>query len=204
MKAGKRIYLFYIDYNLLMNNYKILILITIAVTVSLVCSLYLMPPSPTIIKKAIAQTVTTTNASTLSNSSMISGNPIFTETDKSTSLKPVVINGTHGFQVSYSGNGVVKGVNFSAVGTILIMPRSDKALDLNGHAVIATNDGEKGNYTFYSLGYTGADGTTKDNGTATFHTTSSGRLGVVDNLLLVLKDQIDKAGNAMTLGWEWK
>ncbi len=74
---------------------------------------------------------------------MISGNPIFTETDKSTPPKPVVINGTSGFQVSYSGNGVVKGINFSAVGTVLIVPRSDKALDLNGHAVIATNNGKK-------------------------------------------------------------
>ena len=102
-----------------MINYKILILITIAIAVSLVCSFYLIPPSPTIIKKAMAQTVTTTNASTtLSNSSMISGNPIFTETDKSTNSKLVVINGTHGIQVSYSGNGVVKGVNFSAVGTV--------------------------------------------------------------------------------------
>jgi hypothetical protein len=188
-----------------MNNYKIFILTIIALAMSLVCSLYLIPSSHTIIKKAMAQTATTTNASTtLTNSSMISGNPIFKETDKSTPPKPVVINGTRGFQVSYSGNGVVKGVNFSAVGTVLIMPRSDKALDLNGHAVIATNNGEKGTYTFYSLGYTGADGTTKDNGTATFHTTSSGRLGVVDNLLLVLEDQIDKAGNGMTLGWKWK
>jgi hypothetical protein len=42
----------------------------------------------------MAQTVTTTNASTtLSNSSMISGNPIFIETDKSTNSKSVVING---------------------------------------------------------------------------------------------------------------
>ena len=188
-----------------MNNHKIFILTIIAVAVSLDCSLYLMPPGHTIIKKAMAQTATTTNSSTTpSYSSMISGNPIFTETDKSTTSKPVVINGTHGFQVSYSGNGVVKGINFSAVRTVLIMPRSDKALDLNGHAVIATNNGEKGNYTFYSLGYTGADGTTKDNGTATFHTSSSGRLGVVDNLLLVLKDQIDKAGYGRTLGWEWK
>ena len=168
-----------------MNNYKIFILTIIAVAMSLVCSLYPIQSSHTIIKTAMAQTATTTNASTtLTNSSMISGNPIFTETDKSTPPKPVVINGTRGLQVSYSGNGVVKGVNFSAVGTVLIMPRSDKALDLNGHAVIATNNGEKGTYTFYSLGYTGADGTTKDNGTATFHTTSSGRLGVVDNLLL--------------------
>jgi hypothetical protein len=38
------------------------------------------------------------------------GNPIFTEHDKATPPKPVVINGTHGLQVSYLGSGVVKGV----------------------------------------------------------------------------------------------
>jgi hypothetical protein len=37
---------------------------------------------------------------------------IFTEQDKATPPKPVVINGTHGLQVSYSGSGAVKGVFF--------------------------------------------------------------------------------------------
>jgi hypothetical protein len=170
---------------------------------SLVLS-YLMQPSPTITKEATALTATVNASTTSPIPGMTSGNPIFTETDKSTPPKPVVVNGTHGFQVSYSGSGVVKGRNFSAVGTVLIMPRSDKALDLNGHAVIAANNGEKGTYTFCSLGYTGAHGATKDNGTATFHTTSTGSLRVVNNLLLVFEDQIDKTGNGKALGWEWK
>jgi hypothetical protein len=90
-------------------------------------------------------------------------NPVFTENDKSTPPKAVVINGTHGLQVTYSGTGVVKGVNFSAIGTVLLIPRSDGAVDLSGHAVIIASNGEKGNYTFYSIGRTGADGTTRDN-----------------------------------------
>ncbi len=113
----------------------------------------------------MAQTAKINTSTTSVISGMTSGYPIFTETDKSTPPKPAVVNGTHEFQVSYSGSGVVKGVNFSAVGTVLIMPRSDKA-----------NSGEKGTYTFYSLGYTGHDGTTKDDGTATFRTTSTGSL----------------------------
>jgi hypothetical protein len=60
------------------------------------------------------------------------------------------VTGTHGFQVSYSGSGVVKAMNFSDVGTALILPRSGGGADLSGHATITTTDGEKGNYTFYS------------------------------------------------------
>lgn len=205
MKLGRRIYLFYTDHNLSMINYTARILATIAVTLSLFNSLYLLPNPAIIINKVMAQTTSTNNASkTLPYSNMISGNPVFIETDRSTPPKPVLVNGTHGSQVYYSGSGVIEGVRFSAVGTVLIMPRSDNALDLNGHAVITTKNGEKGTYNFYSLGYTGADGTTKDNGTATLHTTSGGNLGALNNLLLVLEDKIDKAGNGLAKGWEWK
>ena len=64
-----------------------------------------------------------------SNSCITLGNPIFTEYDKATPPKPGIINGTHGLQVSHSGTGVVKGVNFSANGTVFIVPRSDGFTD---------------------------------------------------------------------------
>jgi len=42
-------------------------------------------------------------------------------------------------------------------------------------------------------------GTRDDDGAAFFHTYSSGDLGIVNNLLVISKDQIDKAGNSMTV-----
>jgi hypothetical protein len=105
------------------------------------------------------------------------GNPVFTEHDKSTRPNPSVINGTNVLQASYSGSEV-EGADLSAIGTVFIVPRSDEALDLNGHAVITTSNGEKGTYTLYSIGHAGADGTTKDNGAAFFHTNSSGKLAI--------------------------
>ena len=193
---------------LIMNNNKILLLFTIGIAMSLVWSLsYLLMMSPISLhlQIAMAQNSTapvTTNQQT--NSSITLGNPIFTEHDKSTPPKPVVINGTHGLQASYSGSGVVKGVNFSVNGTVFIVPRSNGSADLSGHAVISTVDGEKGTYKFYSLGHTDANGTTRDNGAAFFRTTSSGKLSAINDLVIVFKDQIDKAGNGMTIGWEWK
>ena len=190
----------------MMNNNKILLLFTIGIAMSLVWSLsYLLMMSPIYLHLQIAMaqnSTVTTNQQT--NSSITLGNPIFTEHDKSTPPKPVVINGTHGLQASYSGSGVVKGVNFSANGTVFIVPRSNGSADLSGHAVISTADGEKGTYKFYSLGHTDANGTTRDNGAAFFRTTSSGKLSAINDLVIVFKDQIDKAGNGMTIGWEWK
>ena len=192
----------------MINNNKILLLFTIGIAMSLVCSLsYLLMMSPISLhlQIAMAQNSTapvTTNQQT--NSSTTLGNPIFTEHDKSTPPKPMVINGTHGLQASYSGSGVVKGVNFTANGTVFIVPRRDGSADLRGHAVITTADGEKGTYKFYSLGHTDANGTTRDNGTVFFRTTSSGKLSAINDLVIVFKDQIDKAGNGMTIGWEWK
>ena len=147
-----------------------------------------------------------TTTTTLTNSSITLGNPVFTEQDKATPPKPIVINGvTHGLQTSYSGSGAVKGLNFSVNGTVFIVPRSDASADLIGHANITTTDGEKGTYSFYSLGHMdNATGSTRDNGAAFFHTNSSGKLSIVKDLVIVFKDQIDKAGNGMTVGWEWK
>jgi len=164
-------------------------------------------PLRTQIAMAQNDNANTSTTTTLTNSSITLGNPVFTEQDKATPPKPVVINEvTHGLQASYSGSGAVKGVNFSVNGTVFIVPRGDsESADLIGHANITTTDGEKGTYSFYSLGHMdNATGSTRDNGAAFFHTNSSGKLSIVNDLVIVFKDQIDKAGNGMTVGWEWK
>jgi hypothetical protein len=66
----------------------------------------------------------------------------------------VAVNDTHGLQVSYSGRGVIKDINFSANGTVVIVPKSEGGnANLNGHANITTIDGEKGTYNFQSIGH---------------------------------------------------
>ena len=192
---------------LFMNN-KLLLLFTVHVAaISLIggLSYTIVAPIPLQIQIATAQNETTLSTTQQANSTSITlGNPVFVEHDKATPPKPVVVNGTHGLQASYSGSGVVKGVNFSANGSVFIVPRSDGSADLRGHAVITTTEGEKGTYKFYSLGHQDANGSTKDNGAVFFHTTPSGKLSIVKNLVVVFKDQIDKAGNGSTIGWEWK
>ncbi len=57
---------------------------------------------------------------------------------------------------------------------------------------------------WYSIGHAYANGTIKDNGAAFFHTNSTGKLAIANNLVVVFRDQVDKAGNGLTVGWEWK
>jgi hypothetical protein len=196
------------------NNKPFVLLLTVGTAISFIlgsscltaAAVGLLPPLR--IETAMAQndnanTSTTTNQT---NSSITLGNPVFIERDKITPPKPVVVNDMHGLQASYTGSGAVKGVNFSANGTVFIVPRSNNgSSDLIGHADITTADGEKGTYKFYSLGHTdNATGSTRDNGVVFFHTNSSGKLSIVKDLVIIFKDQNDKAGNGMTVGWEWK
>lgn len=196
-----------------MNDDKILPLFTIGIAICLVWSLsysLMMSPISLPLQIAIAQNSTalvTTNQQTNSSLWSTLGNPIYVESselDKSIPQKPIVINDRHGWQESYLGIGVLNGVNFSANGTFSVVPRSDGSSDLIGNASLITADGEKGTYEFYSLGHTDANGTTRDNGALFFRTNSSGQLSAINDLVVVFKDQTDKAGNGMTIGWEWK
>lgn len=191
-----------------MNNHKIILPSIVVVTMFVVWSLLLpslVVPSSTIIQKAMAENATTTNTTIPTNTNITLGNPIFIEHDKTTSRQGAVINGSQGFKASFAGSGMIKGINFTDTGTALIVLRPNGYSDILGKAVITTIDGtEKGSYTFKSIGHADANGTIRDNGALFFHTNSTSKLAIVNNLVVIFKDQIDKAGNGMTIGWEWK
>ena len=83
---------------------------------------------------------------------------------------------------------MIKGVNFTDTGTALIVLRPDGYSDILGKAVIATIDGsEKGSYTLYSVGHAYANGTIRDKGAAFFHTNSTGKLAIANNVVVILR-----------------
>ena len=192
-----------------MKNHKIILPSIAVVTTMFVVWSLLLPslvvPSSTIIQKAMAENATTTNTTIPTNTNITLGNPIFIEHDKTTSRHGAIINGSQGFKASFAGSGMIKGINFTDTGTALIVLRPNGYSDILGKAVITTIDGtEKGSYTFKSIGHADANGTIRDNGALFFHTNSTSKLAIVNNLVVIFKDQIDKAGNGMTIGWEWK
>jgi hypothetical protein len=218
------------------NNIKILIPLVVAIAVSLIggsSSPHLMPHGILQMPTAMAQDENSTSAtSQATNPSTSLGKPIFTEHDKPTGARLADVNGTRGLQVNYSGTGAVNGIDFSANGTVLIVPRGDRTTDFNGHAVIITPSGETGNYTFQSIGRV-INGTIKDvignitthvgniassqplrnmvtselirtSGTAVFHAASSGELSTINNLTVAFQEQIDILGRSKIEGWELK
>src|SRR6266496_2453477 len=146
-------------------------------------------------QQAMADASTSNNTTTTAmGMTPVLGNPIFSEHDKITSQKQVIINGSKGLRVAFSGNGTIKGIDFTDAGTALITFRSNGYGDLKGHGIITTTA-------------TGKDGggTVNSNGATFFHTDSTtGKLAFIDNLVVITRNQVDKAGNDVTIGWEWK
>jgi hypothetical protein len=185
----------------------------LAISISLILSIFAAVTSQINHHQQAMAAASTSNNTTSAAMSVtpVLGNPIFSEHDKATSQKQVVINGANGLIVGFSGNGTIKGIDFTDVGTALITFRPNGDGDAKVQAVITatgssgTSAPEKATYTFYSIGRQESNGTVRDNGAAFFHTNSTnGRLASIDNLVVVVRDQVDKAGNGMTIGWEWK
>lgn len=81
----------------------------------------------------------------------------------------MVINGTHGFSTSFSGNGTIKNTDFTDTGCFLIMFDPDRTSNIYGQVVITHNNhsgngsAEKATYTFRSIGQApDGNGTTHD------------------------------------------
>jgi hypothetical protein len=71
--------------------------------------------------------------------------PIYTEIDKITSQKAVMVNGTaHATQVTFSRHGTAKRVNFTDSGKGLIIPRGiNGVISSKGQATMMTRTGDK-------------------------------------------------------------
>jgi len=85
------------------------------------------------------------------------GNPIFSEHYKITTQKQVNINGSDGLSLASSGNGTIKGINFTNVGTGLVTFRTNGYGDFKGHGIITTTatgkDGKNITIRFFDLCY---------------------------------------------------
>ena len=104
-----------------------LVIVVLATFVFLVASLIVTNYSPKqIIQNAVAIDGTTnTTATTLSStpdSNIALGNPQFnyTEYDKTTSFKAAIVNGTPGIQVTFTGYGILNGMNITDNGKAFV------------------------------------------------------------------------------------
>jgi hypothetical protein len=141
------------------------------------------------------------------SSNITIGSPqlIGTEYDKTISLKPASINGTHGFLTVFVGNGILNGVNVTDSGKGFIANGPNGIVYSRGEGIWMGRNGNVGMavYNFQGVGHYGADGKIR-NIITDLQTNATGKLAFLGNVVVIDKNEIDKAGNAITKYWELK
>jgi hypothetical protein len=153
------------------------------------------------IHKVMALGVATTNTTAI-----VSQSPIYSEVDKPTSQKAVMVNGTtHATEETFSGHGTAKGVNFTDSGKAMIIPKGNSGfINGKGHVVMMTSSGDKASATFEEIGHSDVNGMITASGAAFFDANATGKLAFLGNAVAVYKDIIFKDGTDKGIAWEWK
>lgn len=92
------------------------------------------------------------------------GEPTLISQAATTGLRVLDVSAPIAVEISYTGNGTVRGVEFTEIGTLNAIERHDGSIHAQGQGIITTADGEMATHTFHSVGQHGADGLLKDNG----------------------------------------
>ncbi|MDQ6667145.1 MAG: hypothetical protein M3Y53_02840 [Thermoproteota archaeon] len=148
---------------------------------------------------------------TTTNNNITLGNPFYIEYDKITSTVPgIPLNGGgHATGVTFSGNGVVKGIGFTDTGRALIIPISKTIVGIFGGLAIKANDGggkANGNATlsFREVVHLTAAGTMQGSGAAIFNANATRDLSLLSNTVAMFTDTGNKDGTDTIKAWEWK
>ena len=95
------------------------------------------------------------------------------EYDKTTSQKPTVINGTtNATEITFSGDGTAKDINFTDNGNALIIRHGGSAVLLQGKDNLVSSAGDKASLNFMELGHVDGNGMVKANGARSVAMTS--------------------------------
>ena len=161
------------------------------------------------IQKAIAVQGATT-ATRIHNPS-ISQSPLYIELDKTTNRKAVVVNGTttaiNATEVSFSGNGNARGVNYTDSGKGLIIPRENGVVFVKGHVTMITSSNDTASASYQEIGHPMVDASNtiiNASGAAFFDSKARGKLAFLGNSVAIYKDIICNNGTDKVIGWEWK
>jgi hypothetical protein len=126
------------------------------------------------------------------------GEPFFVVKGKTTFQKEIGRNKT---QYTYSANGTINGnIGVTDTGEFVSVSKGNNLIFDQGDGVITTKDGsEKANYTFIEVG----NGTDYQ-GASVFSTNSTGKLSILNNIVLIFKGGYDENGNYALEQWHWK
>jgi hypothetical protein len=126
------------------------------------------------------------------------GKPIFVEKGADTLVGEIGPNRT---QHTFTSNGTMNGnIEYTKAGEYVSLSKGNNMTFDQGHAVMKTKDGsETANYTFIEV-FNGTD----YQGASAYNTNSTGKLSILDNVLVIYKIEQDENGNYVDKQWLWK
>jgi hypothetical protein len=126
------------------------------------------------------------------------GEPIFVEKGVDTFQREIGPNKT---LYTFTANGTMNGsIEYHKTGEYVSVSKGNNMTFDQGHGVLTTNDGsETANYTFIEV-FNG----TAYQGASAFSTNSTGRLSVLNNVLVISKIEGDESGDYVGRQWIWK
>jgi hypothetical protein len=130
------------------------------------------------------------------------GGPLFLETYKSISSGIVHLNGINFIRSSFVGNGTIKNISVTAVGSALAWPKSKGITSLNGSVFLTSKSG-KASYSFDAIGYS-ESGISRSSGAAFFDDNVTGNLGFLANIVGIFRTEAIGVLNGTFAMWEWK
>jgi hypothetical protein len=195
-----------------------LVIVVIAALAGLLASITSTAYTPKQIIQDVFATNITTSPSASSNIDNITlGNPqvSYTGYDKTTSFKPATVNGTNGIEISFTGHGILNGMNITDNGNAVVTNGTGGTIYTAGDGKLVSENGAGTLiFAFQGTGHYGADGKLRDIGNIFQHHhligklpiafKATGNLAFLDNMVAIYKDEIDKGGNAVTKIWFWK
>lgn len=126
------------------------------------------------------------------------GEPIFVEKGAVTIQREIGPNRT---LYTFTANGTMNGnIEYHKTGEYVSVSKGNNMTFDQGHGVLTTNDGsETANYTFIEV-FNG----TAYQGASAYSTNSTGRLSVLNNMLVISKIEGDESGDYVGRQWIWK
>jgi hypothetical protein len=128
------------------------------------------------------------------------GSPQFsyTELDKISSIEPAIVNGTHVIRGSFTGQGILNGINVTAFGKAFITNGTGGTTHSTGYIKLVSGAGTAA-FAYQRIGHHGGNGVG-----LIFNTNATGNLAFVGNAVGIFRDADCGPGCSITKIWIWK
>jgi hypothetical protein len=118
--------------------------------------------------------------------------------DKISNIEPTIVNRTHGVQGSFTGQGILNGINVTAIGKAFRTNGTDGTTHSTGYIKLGSSAG-KAAFAYQRIGHHDGSGVG-----FIFNTNATGNLAFVGSTVGIFRDVDCGSGCSITKSWIWK